>query len=138
MIMHGLICKLLFIVLWNRGAFGNLIYNERIARDNCVYIHVCSFEIVPARSLVECAIKVSQADSGLLFYDETEGACSVCRPSPDVFQLARGQIFHNGGMFLLFMYLFIYFVISVNIIVAHFTQSKQYRLHVLDENINES
>ena len=89
----------LLIVLLS-GVTGNLIYNERIAGDNCTCIHNCRFEIVPARSLVECGVKVIHADSGLLFYDETEETCSVCHPTPpNVYQLARGQMFYAGGTY---------------------------------------
>ena len=86
--------ELLIVVL--TGATGNVIYNERIAGNNCVYIHVCSFEVFPARSLVGCAIKGTRADVDILFYDETQEICSICRPSlPNVNQLARGQRFHT-------------------------------------------
>ena len=92
MYMHEFLITLLTVVT------GNIIYNERIAGDNCTYIHVCRFEIVPVRSSVECAIKVTHADSGLWFYDPAESACSVCHPTQaGVSQLARGQRFHTGG-----------------------------------------
>ena len=90
--------ELLFIIVLNGGAIANSIYNERIGGDSCTYIHVCSIEVVPARSLVECAIKLTHADSGLMFYDAAEGKSSVSHPTePDVHELARGQTFHTGG-----------------------------------------
>ena len=86
---------LLLTALWNGGVTGNVIYNELIARDSCTYIHVCSFEVVPARSLVECAIKVTYADSEVLFHDTSGGRCFVCHPTPpNVYQLVRGQRFY--------------------------------------------
>ena len=93
---------LLVIAQWSGDVTANVIYNERIAGDNCIYIHICSFEIFPAQSFVECAIKVTHADSEVFFYDATEGACSVCHPtSPDVYQLARGQRFYIRGKYFL-------------------------------------
>ena len=98
--MHMLMRGHLLIVLWHGVVIANLIYNERIVGDNCTYIHGCSFDVIPARSLVECAIKVSLIDSGLLVYDTAEGTCSVCHPTqPGVSQLARGQRFYIGGTF---------------------------------------
>ena len=88
---------LLFVQLYG-DVTGNMIYKETIAEDNCTYSHICSLEIVPARSLVECAMIVSDADSELLFYDATERTCSVCHPtSSNGHQLARGQRFYIRG-----------------------------------------
>ena len=101
MLLNMRIRQLLFVVLWDAGVIGNLTYNERTASANsCTYIHVCRFDIVPARSLVECAIKVTHADSGLLFYDTNERTCSICHPTqPGVHPLASGQRCYTGGTF---------------------------------------
>ena len=92
--------RLLFFVLLYGDVTGSVIYNERIAGDTCTYILVCNFEIVPVPSIVACAIKVTHAGSGVMFYDTAEGTCSVCHPTEsDVHQLASGQIFYTGGTY---------------------------------------
>ena len=110
---------LLFVQL-----YGNItcitIYKGTIAGDKCTLIHICSFEIVPARSLVECAITVTDGDSEFLFYDATERTCSVCHPTPpSIYQLARGQIFYIRGK----CHLWQVSVILINTFTASFVRT---------------
>ena len=100
--MSMFLYEFLFVVLWN-AVTGSGIYNQLrpVAEDNCTYIQICNFEIIPARSYLECAVRVSNADSMLVLYDATGGTCSVCHPTePDtqsVKELQRGQIYYTRG-----------------------------------------
>ena len=78
------------------GVTGNVTNNQHITGDNCTDIHICSFEIVPTRILVECAGMVTHANLKVLFYDATQGKSSVCQlKTPfDVYRLARWQRFY--------------------------------------------
>ena len=95
--MNMCVRELLYFVLWT-GAAENIIFSERRVGDICTYIHVCSFDIFPARGSVECAVKAIHADTELLLYEATHRKCSVCHPTqPDVNQVAKGKRFYIAG-----------------------------------------